>query len=442
MKIINGFTKARDTIFRRPALDQYPVPLAVNNNIKRTFGEALTPLQVVERIVADVRSKGDQALRDYTCLIDGVELSTLEVTLKNIKAAKVDKELMVALELAAERIRNFHQGLVPKTSLDFTEGGLGRIIRPLDRVGIYVPGGTAAYPSTVLMTAIPARVAGVKEIIITTPPGKQGSVPASLLVAARLASVDRIFQVGGAQAIAAMAWGTQTIPKVDKICGPGNIFVMLAKKTIYGTVAIDGLYGPTETVILADDSANPALCAADLLAQAEHDPMASALMVTTSAALSKKVSREVDKQLKTLERQQIARESITNRGGIAVVDTLEEAIELVNLYAPEHLCLMVKDAWNYVGQIRHAGGIFLGESSPEAVGDYTAGPSHVMPTGGSAHFGSPLGVEDFVKSTSLVALNEAALNRVGPAASTIARVEGLTAHVQAIEKRLHRNKSR
>ena len=218
--------------------------------------------------------------------------------------------------------------------------------------------------------------------------------------------------------------------------------MMLAKKTVYGTVAIDGLYGPTETVILADDSADPALCAADLLAQAEHDPMASALMVTTSTTLSKKVSREVEKQLKSLERQQIARESIKTRGGIAVVDTLEEAIDLVNHYAPEHLCLMVEDAWNYVGQIRHAGGIFLGESSPEAIGDYTAGPSHVMPTGGSAHFGSPLGVEDFVKSTSLVALNEAALNRVGPAASIIARAEGLTAHVQAVEKRLHRNKSR
>ena len=439
MKIVKGFANARATIFHRPPLDQYPVPPAVSNNIKRTFGEDLTPLEVVERIVAEVRSQGDKAVREYTRGIDGIELSTFEVHRRDIKAARVSKELMSALELAAERIRNFHLGLVPKTTLDFAEGGLGRLIRPLDRVGLYVPGGTAAYPSTVLMTAIPARVAGVKEIFITTPPGKQGTVPESLLVAARLSGVDRIFKIGGAQAIAAMAWGTETIPKVDKICGPGNIFVMLAKKIVYGMVAIDGLYGPTETVILADDSANPVLCAADLLAQAEHDPMASALMVTNSAVLAKKVSVEVNKQLKSLERQQIARESITNRGGIAVVETLEEAFELVNHYAPEHLGLMVKNAWNYIGQIRHTGGIFLGDSSPEAIGDYTAGPSHVMPTSGSARFGSPLGVEDFVKSTSLVALNEATLNMIGPAASTLARVEGLTAHVQAIEKRLRRN---
>lgn len=438
MKIVHGLAAARATIFHRSPLDQFPVPAGMAHRIKETFGEDLSPLQVVERIVADVRSGGDHALRDYTRRIDGVELSNLEVTAQEIEAARVDDVLLSALELAAERVRQFHQSRVPTTSIDFNEGGLGWIIRPLDRVGLYVPGGAAVYPSTVLMTAIPARVAGVKDIVVVTPPAKGGSVPAALLVAARLAGVDRVFRVGGAQAVAALAWGTESIPKVDKICGPGNLFVTLAKKLVYGAVAIDGLYGPTETVVLADDSADPALCAADLLAQAEHDPLASALMVTTSARLADRVSAEVESQLAALDRQHIARESVENRGGIAVVGTIDEAVDLVNSYAPEHLCVLLQDSWSLIGRIRHAGGIFVGESSPEALGDYTAGPSHVMPTGGSACFGSPLGIEAFVKATSLVALDTATLAKIGPAAATIARAEGLTAHAQAVERRLRR----
>lgn len=440
MRIVHGLAAAQAGLFQRPPLDEFPVPPALSHRIQQVFGEKLTPLQVVERIVADVRRRGDPAVLEYTRRIDSVELSSLEVSRQERRVAKVDKGLLLALRLAADRIRRFHEAHRPTAAVDFAKDGLGRRVRPLDRVGLYIPGGAAAYPSTVLMTAIPARVAGVGEIVVVTPPGKGGSLPPALLVAAKLAGVDRIFRVGGAQAVAALAWGTQSIPRVDKICGPGNLFVLLAKKLLYGVVAIDGLYGPTETVILADGSANPILCAADLLAQAEHDPLASALMVTTSAALAERVSKEVDNQLPELERQPIAREALDNRGGIAVVASLKQAVELVNSYAPEHLCLMVRNARSYVGQIRHAGGIFLGESSPEAVGDYTAGPSHVMPTSGSARFGSPLGVEDFLKATSLVALDKAMLNEIGPAAAAIARAEGLTAHARAVEKRLRRGK--
>ncbi|MQY55387.1 MAG: histidinol dehydrogenase, partial [Dehalococcoidia bacterium] len=321
-------------------------------------------------------------------------------------------------------------------SKEFMEGGLGQIVRPLERVGIYVPGGTACYPSTVLMTAIPARVAGVEEIILTTPPGEGGEVPKATLVAADIADVDRVFKVGGAQAIAALAYGTESIPRVDKVCGPGGLFVTLAKRMVYGAVDIDGLYGPTETVILADDSATPAHCAADLLAQAEHDLLATAILITTSSRLAQEVDREVARQLEGLERVQIAHRSLEERGHIIVVADMEQAIELINLYAPEHLSLMVRDASSYIEKIRNAGAIFIGENSPEVLGDYVAGPSHVMPTGGTARFSSPLGVSDFLKLTSIVSLSDGDLQKLGPAAATIARVEGLTAHARAAELRL------
>jgi len=392
--------------------------------------------ETVQQILGEVRARGDSALFDYTREIDGVELARLEVTREEIAQSRnvAGKELVSALELAAERVRGFHVNQKRNLGLGFEKDGLGFLVRPLERVGIYVPGGKASYPSTVLMTAIPARVAGVDEVVVTTPPAPDGTVPASTLVAADIAKVDRIFKVGGAQAVAAMAYGTESVPRVDKICGPGNVFVTLAKKQVYGIVGIDGLHGPTETVILADDSASPVLCAADLLAQAEHDEMASAILITTSPRMAGEVNEEVERQLAQLERQAIARQSLERNGVIVVVDNIDEAIELVNLYAPEHLCLAMRDARSYLDRIRHAGGIFI--ESPEALGDYTAGPSHVMPTGRTARFGSPLSVLDFLKVSILVDLDDEALKALGPAAATIARAEGLTAHALSVEKRL------
>jgi histidinol dehydrogenase len=305
-----------------------------------------------------------------------------------------------------------------------------------------VPGGTAAYPSTVLMTAIPARVAGVKEIIVVTPPKKDGTIPPATLVAADIAGVNRIFKIGGAQAIAALAFGTESVPKVGKICGPGNAFVVAAKKMVYGTADIESLPGPSEIVIVADDTANASFCAADLIAQAEHDPMASAILITTSSKLAKNVNDEVTTNLmvEKLDRRHIAAEALKAQGMIVIVDNLNEAIELVNLYAPEHVSLMLRRAAGYIQKIRHAGCIFVGGSSPVALGDYIAGPSHVLPTGGSARFSSPLGVEDFLKVTNIIALNEAAEKELGPAAITIAEAEGLKGHAQAINMRLQSSK--
>jgi histidinol dehydrogenase len=288
------------------------------------------------------------------------------------------------------------------------------------------------------MTAIPARVAGVDEVFLATPPDREGRVPPAMLVAARLAGVDRVFPVGGAQAIGALALGTRSVPRVDKVCGPGNIFVQLAKRQVYGLVDIDGLYGPTETVILADGAADARLCAADLLAQAEHDPMASAVLITPSEPLALRVSEEIATQLPDLDRRDIAAAAIEGRGGIVLVRDMDEAIELANLYAPEHLALMVADASGYLGRIRNAGGIFLGETSPEALGDYMAGPSHVLPTGGTARFASPLGVDDFLKRTIVVSLNGDALRRLGPPTVALARAEGLGAHARAVEMRLEK----
>jgi histidinol dehydrogenase len=436
MKIVRGFEAAKTSLLQRLPLELAEAPPQMKERIREVFGEDLTLNEVVERIISDVRARGDAALFDYSRRIDGIELSSLEVTPEELSAAneQVDGELLSALTLAAERIRSFHLSQKRTSWVDFAEGGLGQILRPLGRVGVYAPGSTA--PSTVLMAAIPAKVAGVGEIILVTPPRPDGTIPAPNLVAAQFAQVDRIFKLGGAQAIGALAYGTETVPKVDKICGPGNIFVTLAKKKVYGEVGIDALHGPTETVILADEGANPQFCAADLLAQAEHDVMASAIIITTSRELADKVREAVERQLPRLERKDTAAQSLESRGGIIVVESLDEAIELVNLYAPEHLCLMVKDAWSLVGKIRNAGGIFLGEGSPEALGDYVAGPSHIMPTGGSARFSSPLSVADFIKITSLVALNDKAAAEIGRAAATIARAEGLTAHAQAIEVRL------
>ncbi len=422
MKIIEDFQVAKSALSRQTAFEFY--------------GNDAEP--AVRQIVDEVRNRGDTALVDYTLKFDGIKLTCLEVSKQQIASAyqEVDKELVSALKLAAERIYSFHLAQRDNIWGKVIRQNLGQLVRPLERVGVYVPGGTACYPSTVLMTAIPARVAGVREIILATPPGSKGTVPAPTLVAAAVAGVDRVFGVGGAQAIAALAFGTESVPRVDKICGPGNIFVTLAKKMVYGVVDIDGLQGPSEVLIIADETANPKYCAADLLAQAEHDPLASAILITTSRQLADEVNQEVERQLESLPRQAIATESLATRGIIAVVSGMDEAIELANLYAPEHLCLMGDRAVSYVDKISNAGCIVAGNKSTVVLGDYVAGPSHVLPTGGTARFSSPLNVGDFIKLINLVTVDEASLKQLVQAASTMARAEGFEAHARAVEKRL------
>lgn len=420
MKIIEGFKSAKAILSREAP--------------REVFGGDREP--AVRQIIDEVRRRGDAALLSYTKKFDGAELTSLEVDKKQITSAyrEVEKELISALKLAARRIRSFH--LKQKQRIWRIASPGSTQIRPLERVGVYAPGGIVSYPSTVLMTAIPARVAGVKEVILVTPPKASGAIPPPTLVAADIAGVDRVFSVGGAQAIAALAFGTESIPRVDKICGPGNIFVVLAKKLVYGAVDIDGLPGPSEVLIIADETANPGYCAADLIAQAEHDPLASAILITTSKKLANGVNQEVERQLKDLGRQAIAAESLQRQGLIAVVANIDEAIELANLYAPEHLYLMVRGAEGYVERIANAGCISIGENSTVALSDYVFGPSHVLPTGATARFGSPLNILDFIKLINLVNVDEASLLKLAKAAATMARAEGLEAHARAIEKRL------
>ena len=437
MKRIEGFSLARSVLSRQVPADFHQVSPSLKQKLKEMFGSE-DPEQVVRHIIDDVRSRGDRALLDFTLKIDGAALDSLEVDRQQIASAykEVDSGLVAALELAAERISSFHTSQYDSIGKGFTEGGLGQLIRPLERVGLYAPGGTAAYPSTVLMTAIPAKVAGVKETILASSPKAGGAIPPPTLVAADIARVDRVFCVGGAQAIAAMAFGTASIPKVDKICGPGNIFVVVAKKLVYGAVDIDGLQGPSEVIIVANGTADPGYCAADLLAQAEHDPLASAILITTSPRLADEVDREVERQLAGLSRRAIAAESLRTGGRIVVVASIDEAIELANLYAPEHLCLVGDDAAGWVDKVSNAGCVFVGGQSTVVLGDYVAGPSHVLPTGGTARFSSPLNVTDFIKFINLVDLDNADVKRLGPAAAAIARAEGLEAHARAMEKRL------
>lgn len=407
--------------------------------VREIFGEPLSAEQAVQRILNDVRNYGDQAVLDYTKRIDHVEGQSVEVSATEIDQAfdSVPQEVIDALSQSAGRIRSFHekQHLSPWINFD-QDGALGQVIRPLERVGVYAPGGTAPYPSSLLMTAVPATVAGVDEIVVCAPPESNGEVAAVTLVAARLAGASRVFRIGGAQAIAAMAYGTETVPKVDKILGPGNIFVVLAKRLVYGEVDIDSLPGPTETLLIADETANVELCAADLLAQAEHDPMASAILIATSDKLAQAVQAEVTRQLRQLSRAGIAEASLAQNGAIIVAETVDEAIDIANDYAPEHLCLITEDPWSHIGKVKHAGGIFVGEHSPEVIGDYIAGPSHVMPTGRTARFASPVNLLDFMKVISVVGINRETFARIGPAAARIARAETLTAHAAAIERRL------
>lgn len=393
--------------------------------------------RAVRRIIDDVRARGDAALFHYIQEFDHVKLMRLEVSKKQIDRAynDLDAGLLSALKLAAERITAFHTGQKNKLLRDSTRAKLGWLIRSLRSVGVHVPGFTTPLPSSLLMTAIPARVAGVEEIVLATPPQKNGKVSPVTLAAAKIVGIDRVFSVGGAQAIAALAYGTESIPAVDKVCGPGNIFVTLAKKMVFGTVGIDGLYGPSEVIIIADETASPEYCAADLLAQAEHGNLPSAILITTSRKIADEVNREVEKQLPTLSRRAIISESLKKQGLIAVVKSVAEAIELANLYAPEHLCLVVKNPASYINKVKNAGCIFVGENSIEALVDYVAGPSHVLPTEGTARFGSPLNILDFVKIINLVKTNDADIKRLGEATATIARAEGLDAHARAVEKR-------
>jgi histidinol dehydrogenase len=440
-RLITDVDEAWRVLTRRHGFEEPVLSPRMREGVRRVFGADLSADEVVDRILSDVRAEGDAAVRRYSAAFQGEAPAQLEVPRATWKGAleRLDPALQEALRLAAEQIAAFHSKQVRTSWLDFSdEGALGQMIRPLDRVGVYTPGGTAVYPSSLLMTAIPARVAGVQEVIVCSPAGPDGQVSPLILAAAEVADVDRLFQIGGAQAIAAMAFGTETIPHVDKIYGPGNIFVVLAKRRVFGIVAIDQLPGPTETLLVADESADPELVTADLLAQAEHDPMASAILITTSPMLAHAVLDELPRQLATLERAEIAGQALAANGLVVLVSDVETAIDLANAYAPEHLCLLLHDPWTAVPLVRHAGGIFVGEDSPEALGDYTAGPSHVMPTGGTARFSSPIHVGEFTKVINIANANTRALRRLGPATSTLARAEGLTGHARAIERRLER----
>lgn len=436
---------ARNTILKRTPPDEFPVSESLMKSIEKLFGESLTPEQAVSRILKDVRTSGDTALQSWTQRLDSFDLQPAPVSKNLIQSAlnSISRPQRDALDRAASRIEAFHRKQ-PLTSWFTNElgGTLGQIIRPIQRVGLYVPGGTAPLPSTVLMSAIPARVAGVKEIIVATPPSLKSPSSATLpidptiLAACAVAGVDEVYPLGGAQAIAALAYGTESIRPVDKIFGPGNLFVTLAKRQVYGVVGIDGLAGPTETVVIADESANPTWVAADLLAQAEHDLLASAILLADSQPLIDKVQSEIAQQLEGCGRAEIISASLENRGGAILTRDLDEAIHLANEYAPEHLALSVREPWRWVEKVNNAGGVFVGEHSFEVLGDYLAGPSHVMPTGGSARFASPLNVWDFVKLVSLIALDENTAGSISPIAATFAAAEGLDAHANAASLRV------
>ena len=437
LKTIKGMDNAEKALDRTDPLDMSALPDAVVARTREAFGPDVTPEQSVVNMLRDVRADGDAAVRRYSKLLDGVDLDDFRVGPGEMKRAResVSKALRKALETAAQRVKDFHQAVLPRSWVDL-EKGLGEMVRPLKRVGLYAPGGTAAYPSTVLMTAIPARVAGVSQVILATPRRGEEPLNAAVLVAAEIAGVDAVYQVGGVPAIGAMAYGTETIPRVDKICGPGNIFVAYAKRLVQGQVDIDGVFGPTETIVIADESANPEFCAADLIAQAEHDPLATAILITDSPSLVNQVELELDLQLDRQERRDIARQSLESRGRVVLVDDIDQAIELGNRLAPEHLCLMVRDPWAWAGKVENAGGVFLGQFSPEVMGDYVAGPSHVMPTGGTARFSSALSVHQFLRTMPVVGLSPADFRALGPSAVDIAHAEGLSAHAGAIQVRL------
>lgn len=428
LRIINEWTEAQSELRR----------ICDRTQDDQVFHKEAT----VREILQSVKRLGDRALLDYTAEFDGQRFESaqaLRVTAAELDAAyqRVDHDLLEAIRLAKQNIEAFHRLKIPKSWVHFAdqEVVLGKRYTPVDRAGIYIPGGRAVYPSTVLMNAIPALVAGVDRIVMVTPPNLEGGINPAVLVAAQEAGIKEIYRVGGAQAIGALAYGTETIPKVDVISGPGNIYVMLAKKLVYGTVGIDSLAGPSEVLVIADHSANPDHVAADLLAQAEHDPMAAAILITTDETLAQKVAQQVESQLVDHPRRVLTEKAIANFGLIIVVDTLEQAAELSNEFATEHLELEIEDPWALLPSIRHAGAIFLGHATPEAVGDYLAGPNHTLPTSGSARYASPLGVETFLKHSSLIQYSQPALESVAKAIDTLATAEGLPSHGASVTLR-------
>ena len=390
---------------------------------------------IVSQIISNVRKNGDKAVFEYCEKFDKASLSTLLVSEEEIEEAmaKTEPEFIKILEKAAENIRNFHKRQVRNSFIISEKDGIitGQKVIPIEKAGLYVPGGTAAYPSTVLMDSIPAKIAGCSEIVMVTPPGKDGKVNPAILAAAKVAGVDKIFKVGGAQAIAALAYGTESIPKVDKIVGPGNAFVAEAKKQVYGTVSIDMIAGPSEILVVADKTSNPKFVAADLLSQAEHDKMASAVLVCDSEELANNVQKELEVQIPMLERAEIARASIDNNGKIIVADDLKISIDIANKIAPEHLELCVDNPFDYLDSIKNAGSIFMGKYCPEALGDYFAGPNHTLPTSGTARFSSPLSVDDFVKKSQYTYYTPDALKKVKDSVAYFADKEGLTAHAKS-----------
>ncbi|UTR11719.1 histidinol dehydrogenase [Evansella sp. LMS18] len=421
------------------------VPLSSDVSLKRSLDEGTEEqLKAVKEIIAAVKKEGDTAVLKYTEQFDGVTLRDNKVTQKEIDEAynKIDEETLAIIREARENIRDFHARQVQQSWITTKEDGtiLGQKVTPLDAAGVYVPGGRAAYPSTILMNVVPAQVAGVERIVMVSPPQKDGSLNATVLVTASELGIKEIYKAGGAQGVAALAYGTESVRPVDKIVGPGNIFVALAKQQVFGTVDIDMIAGPSEIVVLADKTAKADYVAADLLSQAEHDPMASAILVTTDKTLAEKVSEEVEQQLKSLPKEEIASASIRDFGAIYVAETMDQAVYAVNELAPEHLEVMTEEPWEILPRIRHAGAIFLGEYSSEPVGDYFAGPNHVLPTNGTARFSSPLTVEDFTKKSSILSYSKSAMSKNGEKIAAFARLEGLEAHARAVEKRLDGNK--
>ncbi|GAB4230594.1 MAG: histidinol dehydrogenase [Stanieria sp.] len=409
----------------------------------RTFDDDMQPKEeLVRQIITEVKNQGDSALLAYTEKFDQqvLPLEKLKVSGSELDAAyqQISQDLLHAIQLACQKIEAFHRQRIPKSWVQFEDDEvvLGKRYTPVDRAGLYVPGGRAAYPSTVLMNAIPAKVAKVPKIVMVTPPGEDLKINPAVLVAAQEAGIEEIYRIGGAQAIAALAYGTETIPKVDVITGPGNIYVTLAKKMVYGKVGIDSLAGPSEVLIIADHQANPVYVAADLLAQAEHDPMAAAILLTTDATLAYKVQQEVSRQLENHPRKILTEKAIAHYGLIVVVDSLETAAELSNLFAPEHLELEVSQPWDLLEHIRHAGAIFLGSSTPEAVGDYLAGPNHTLPTSGAARYASALGVETFMKHSSLIQYSPVALKKMSSTIQILAQAEGLPSHADSVRFRM------
>ena len=443
MRIINvkdmGL-EAVEKLLKKPAFDQVELNPRIREANKKLFGADLTAAEIVDKIVGDVRRDGDEAVIKYTKLIDRTEFTPEEfvVTEAEYEAAyqEADPAVVESLRKAAENVRRYHQEQKPNSWMTYRDKGsiLGQSVIPLDRVGIYVPGGTAAYPSSVIMNAMPAVVAGVKEIIMMVPP-KNGKINPYVLVAAKEAGVSKIFKIGGAQAIAAMAFGTETIPRVDKITGPGNIFVTLAKKAVYGHCDIDMLAGPSEILIVADKTADPTYTAADMLSQAEHDMLASSIVITDSPELAEKVAAEAEKQLKVLPREEITRASLDRNGMIIITEDIMQAVELANVSAPEHMEVLTEQPFQLLPYIRHAGAVFLGAYSPEPLGDYFAGPNHVLPTGGTARYYSVLNVETFMKRTSIISYTQEQLDAVSDDVIRLAEAEGLQAHANAVKLR-------